>query len=599
MRNFLRCLLISGLAAAAFIGGCSEQPMVPEQDSSNLAPLINDTPGSEYIDGSYIVVFKDDVQNVDVAIQEMADKAATAPTYRYSSAIKGFAGKMTEQRLQELRADPRVAYIEQDGIVRLSTIQTGATWGIDRVDQVSLPLSGTYEYNYTGAGVKAYIIDTGILYTHTEFGGRAIFGCDQVGTNGIDQNGHGTHVAGTVGGATYGIAKGVTLVGVRVLDANGSGTWSGVIAGVDWVTADHTAGQLAVANMSLGGAANTTLDNAVANSIADGVVYCIAAGNSKANAGNYSPARVAAAITVAATTSTDAFATSYSNYGSVVDILAPGSSIKSAYYTSTTATATLTGTSMASPHVAGACALYLQQYPSSTPAQVATGIVDAASANKITSVPTGTVNKLLYTLFSGGSTPTVPDAPALSSPSNGATSVAIPAALSWSASSGATSYAVQVATSSAFTTIVYSASGLTTTSASATGLSASTTYYWRVNATNSAGTSAWSSVRYFTTAASSGSAPAAPVLASPANGATNQAKTLTLTWNASTGATSYYVELSRYSTFSTLVGSATTTGLSVTASNLSGNTWYYWRVRASNDYGTSAWSSVWNFRTRR
>ncbi len=218
------------------------------------------------------------------------------------------------------------------------------------------------------------------------------------GQNGNDCNGHGTHVAGTVGGSTYGVAKGVSLVAVRVLNCSGSGTTSGVIAGINWVTSNHTGTAPAVANMSLGGGVSTSLDTAVKNSIIDGVTYAIAAGNSNKSACNYSPARVATAITVGATTSTDARA-SYSNYGSCLDIFAPGSSITSAWYTSTTATNTISGTSMATPHVAGAAALYLQKYPTATPATVASALVAGATSGKVTSPGSGSPNKLLYTLF--------------------------------------------------------------------------------------------------------------------------------------------------------------------------------------------------------
>ncbi|MDD4857775.1 MAG: S8 family serine peptidase [Candidatus Krumholzibacteria bacterium] len=478
----------------------------------------------------------------------------------------------------------------------MSTTQTGATWGIDRIDQTALPLSGTYTYNYTGSGVKAYIIDTGILYTHTDFGGRAIYGVDEISSSngGVDQNGHGTHVSGTVGGTTYGVAKGVTLVAVRVLDASGSGTTSGVVAGIDWVTSNHASGELAVANMSLGGAASTTLDNAVIAAINDGVTFCVAAGNNGALASNYSPARVAAAITVGATSSTDVFA-SWSNYGSAVDVNAPGVSIKSDYYTSTTATATMSGTSMASPHVTGVAALYLAQFPTATPATIHAAIVAAATPNVITSIKTGTPNLLLYSLFG---TPTVPSAPTLSSPTNGATAVSTSPTLSWAASSGATSYRYQVSTSSDFSVTLYDAS-TSSTSVALSVLAASTTYYWRVNATNTAGTSDWSSVYSFTTASSSGSAPSAPTLISPTNGATSVSRTPTLSWAASTGATSYSYQVSTSSSFSTIARSGTTTSTSVTiSSSLSKNTTYYWRVNATNTYGTSAWSSVWNFKTR-
>jgi subtilisin family serine protease len=241
--------------------------------------------------------------------------------------------------------------------------------------------------------VTAYIIDTGILYSHSDFGGRARFGYDAVGSGGVDCNGHGTHVAGTVGGNTYGVAKAVKLVGVRVLSCSGSGTTAGVIAGVNWVT--QNAVKPAVANMSLGGGVSTTLDNAVASSISSGVTYALAAGNSTANACNSSPSRVASAITVGATTSTDAKA-SYSNYGTCLDIFAPGSSITSDWYTSSTATNTISGTSMASPHVAGAAALVLSANPSFTPAQVRDNLVSRSTPNVVTSPGTGSPNRLLF-----------------------------------------------------------------------------------------------------------------------------------------------------------------------------------------------------------
>jgi subtilisin family serine protease len=600
MDRHLRWMLVAGLAVAALVLSCSDEPLTPNLNDTTKAPLINNVVGAQYLDGAYIVVFKDNVSDVQMSIDDVGNTHGFVAKHRYTAALKGFSGNLTDEQVEVLQNDPRVAYIEQDQVVHIATTQTGATWGIDRIDQLDLPLSTTYEYNYTGAGVDVYVIDTGIRFTHNDFGGRAISGVDEIdGGTADDANGHGTHVSGTIGGATYGVAKGVTLYAVRVLDASGSGTTSGVIAGIDWVTANHSSSRPSVANMSLGGSASTSLDTAVQNSIASGVTYCVASGNYSANASNYSPARVATALTVAATTSSDAWA-SYSNYGSVVDILAPGSSVKSDYYTSNTATATMSGTSMASPHATGVCALYLEANPSATPAQVCAAVVAASTASTITSVPSGTVNKFLYSLIGGGSTPTVPAAPTLSSPTNGATNVSVPPTLSWSASSGATSYAVQVATSSSFTTIVYSASGLTTTSTSATGLSASTIYYWRVNATNSAGTSDWSSVYSFTTASSSGSAPAAPTLSSPSNGATNVSTSPTLSWSASTGATSYRLQVSTSSTFSTLtkdVSGITLTSQQVTG--LSRNSRYYWRVNATNAYGTSDWSSVRYFTTRR
>jgi subtilisin family serine protease len=369
-----------------------------------LAAAFLALPGQAASDQSserYIVVLKDGVGKVDAVVAEHARASGAAAEKVFRHALKGYSARLTDAQLSRVRADARVAYVEADGEAYVSTTQTGATWGLDRVDQLNLPLTGTFTYTRTGFGVTAYVIDTGIRFDHSEFGGRAISGYDAVnGGSADDCNGHGTHVAGTIGGSTYGVAKSVTLVGVRVLSCSGSGSISGVIAGVDWVTGNHAAGQPAVANMSLGGGASSALDTAVSNSINDGVSYAIAAGNGNAfgvaqDACNYSPARVPAAMTISATDSSDRKA-SWANYGSCVDWFAPGVSITSAWHKRNTSTKTISGTSMATPHTAGVAALYLESNPSASPGTVRSDLFNNTTKGIVTSSST-TNNHLLFT----------------------------------------------------------------------------------------------------------------------------------------------------------------------------------------------------------
>jgi subtilisin family serine protease len=358
--------------------------------------------------GEYVVVLKDGaaargrgpaVPSVPAVAGELARVHGAAVERVFEHALRGFSARMTAARAAALAADPRVDYVEEDGEVRLDATETGATWGIDRIDQRSLPLDTTYSYTNTGHGVTAYIIDTGIRFSHSEFGGRATSGFNASGGSADDCNGHGTHVAGTVGGATYGVAKGVALVAVRVLNCLGAGSNAKVIAGIDWVTANHVSP--AVANMSLGSTSTSdAMDTAVRNSIASGVSYVLAAGNGNLlgiaeDACTTSPARVTEAMTVSATNKKDG-KPFWANFGDCVDWFAPGVGITSAWKSSDTATNTLTGTSMSAPHTTGVAALYLESNPGATPAQVRDALYEKTTKGIVTHSRTGN-NHLLFT----------------------------------------------------------------------------------------------------------------------------------------------------------------------------------------------------------
>ena len=351
----------------------------------------------------YIVVLDDSVVGEKGAYsiapyiaEELASRHSGKVKHIYQNALNGFSVEMSESDAEALSQDFRVQFVEEDGVMEAIATQNNPPWGLDRIDQRNLPLSATYTYNWTGSGVRVYVIDTGIRTTHSQFGGRASNVYDAFGGTGADCNGHGTHVSGTVGGSTYGVAKSALLRGVRVLDCSGSGSTSGVIAGVDWVRLNHIAP--AVANMSLGGGVSTALDTAVNNLSNAGVTIAVAAGNSNANACNSSPARAVNAITVGSTTTSDA-RSSFSNFGTCLDLFAPGSSILSAWFTSNTATATLSGTSMASPHVAGVAALYKQANPSASSTTIRNAIVNNATTGVVTNAGSGSPNRLLYSLF--------------------------------------------------------------------------------------------------------------------------------------------------------------------------------------------------------
>ncbi|WP_318209019.1 MULTISPECIES: S8 family peptidase [unclassified Streptomyces] len=358
------------------------------------------------IAGSYIVTLDESAQAETAKGRAVAAKFGAKIERTYTSAINGYAVALSEAQAKKLAADPAVTSVVQNRVFTIDGTQPSPpSWGLDRIDQKALPLNQSYTYPDTaGQGVTAYIIDTGVRISHSDFGGRAFNGYDAIDNDNVaqDGHGHGTHVAGTVAGTSYGVAKKAKIVGVRVLNNQGSGTTAQVVAGIDWVT--QNAVKPAVANMSLGGGIDSALDTAVRNSIASGVTYAVAAGNDNSNASNYSPARVSEAITVGSTTNTDA-RSSFSNYGTVLDIFAPGSSITSSWNSSDTATNTISGTSMATPHVAGAAAVYLAGNPTATPAQVSTALTTAATPNVVTNPGSGSPNRLLYV---GGGTTTPP-----------------------------------------------------------------------------------------------------------------------------------------------------------------------------------------------
>jgi subtilisin family serine protease len=406
----------AAVLSLAALAACTDTVPTLAPDAAPVAAAA--AAGARTIPGQYIVVLNDDVRDVPAMARQLGAAHGATVGFTYQNTVRGFSAGMSATAAAAMARNPNVAYVEEDQVVTINTTtsQTVGTglWGLDRTDARS-GLNGSYQYTNTGAGVTVYIIDTGIRGTHAEFTGRMVAGFDAISSGGSanDCNGHGTHVAGTVGGTTYGIAKQVKLSPVRVLDCNGSGTWSGVVAGIDWVAANAV--KPAVANMSLGGGISSTVDQAVQRAITAGITFAVAAGNGNSagveqDACNYSPARAPAAITVGATGNTDT-KTSWSNYGNCVDWFAPGAGIQSAWYTTNTDSRTISGTSMASPHVAGAAALYLQANPGSTPQQVRDGLYEATT-KAIVNLSKTANNHLLYVPPAGfGAVTTPPDEP--------------------------------------------------------------------------------------------------------------------------------------------------------------------------------------------
>jgi subtilisin family serine protease len=578
----MKRFLVSAITATLFVSLPVTSMAEADQDES---------------EGSYIVVMRssDDLDGEEVEISRSGGRTEK----RFSRAINALSVKVKHSEAGRIRNNPKVLFVELDQpMYALDTQSPSPSWGLDRIDQRALPLNSTFTASAKGAGVNAYIVDTGISSTHVDFTGRMSTGFSSIvdgnGTN--DCNGHGTHVAGTTAGTTYGIAKSATLIPVRVLDCIGSGTTSGVIAGLDWIVGHHTAGTPAVANMSLGGGASAALDAAVQNVINDGVVMAVAAGNDGLNACNYSPARATNAITVGSTTTADARST-FSNTGTCVDIFAPGSSITSAWIGNTTAISTISGTSMAAPHVAGVAAVLIGRFPTSTPAQIATMLRTSATPNVVTSAGTGSPNYLLYLDPVGGPivappppTPVAPSAPTGIAITTGSGQISVRFTAGSAGTSPITSYKYSVDGGTNWAT---RQTGTTASPLVITGLTNGSTYLVSIRAVSVVGDGV-ASTSVSTTIPVAATAPTAPAIGVAS---ANAGRTATVRWtlgaNGGSAITSHvvtaYLNGSGTAARSVTVNGATAVTATVTGLTNGGS--YTFKVLARNAIGSSALSA--------
>jgi subtilisin family serine protease len=582
----------SSTTSTSSTSSSSTTTSVPISTTSTIAALQSpdDLEVGDAIPDEYIVTLRDGVGAMAFAAAQ-ADGGADILGI-VTSAINGFGARLDKSQLALLANDPNVKYIEENTVVGITGDQANPpSWGLDRIDQRSRTLNQNYSYNYTGAGVNVYIIDTGVRSDHRDFGGRVVAGSTQVsdGRGTEDCNGHGTHVAGTVAGQTYGVAKAARIVPIRVLSCTGRGSMFNVITGVNWMIENHLAGVPAVANLSLGGSRNASVNQAVANAVRDGITVVVAAGNSNRDASTFSPASEPLAITVGATMSTDGRA-SYSNFGPLLDIFAPGSAITSAFHRSSSDIRSLSGTSMAAPHVAGAAALMLEENPSRTPAQVMEELAAYATPDLVTNPGVGSVNRLLYTHARW--MPPTPEAP--SAPQS---LVAVggvgQATLTWIAptqtgSGSITDYLIEFSSTNGATWTTFADGVTTATTATVSGLTNGISYSFRVSAVNASGNSPASEV-----ARAVVGVPTAPTgLVATAGAAQVALRWTAPTANGGSAITDYIVEFSAdggsvWSTFDDGVSTA----LTATVTGLVNGVTHTFRVSALNVVGSGGVSS--------